>query len=158
VAEHMLQGETDTYHLLGIILRFLQRNKDGAGSYGLVEALVAPGAGPPLNRHPGDDEGFYILDGRFEFRIGEKSFEVGSGAFVPIPNGEVHTFKNIGSTPARMLILNVPGMDHDRFFSRAGEPMPTGTIEFPAAAPPDIPHLLALGRESGIEFLLPPGH
>jgi mannose-6-phosphate isomerase-like protein (cupin superfamily) len=155
----MLQGETDTYHLLGIILRFLIRNKDGSEAYSLVEALVSPGGGPPLNRHPGDDEGFYVLDGRFEFKIADKTFQAGKGAFVRIPNGEVHTFKNIGETPARMLVLNVPGMGHDRFFSQAGDPLPTGTVAFPAASgAPDIPRLLELGRQSGIEFLLPPGH
>ena len=59
---------TDTYFLLGILLRFLSRGAESGQAYCLVEALVAPGAGPPLNRHAQDDEAFYVLDGSFEFQ------------------------------------------------------------------------------------------
>jgi len=154
----MHEDGTDTYYLVGLILRFLTRSREGGPDYSLVEALVSPGGGPPLNRHPADDEGFYVLDGRMRFTIGERSFEAGPGSFVQIPVGEVHTFTNVGTTAARMLILNVPGRLHDRFFSQAGEPLPSGTTTFPEnAAPPDVPRLLELGRQNGIEFLPPPG-
>ena len=153
----MERDGTDTFHLVGIILRFLTRSREGGPGYSLVAALVSPGGGPPLNRHPRDEEGFYVLDGRMRFTIGARSFEVGAGGFVQIPPGEVHTFTNIGAGPARMLILNVPGRLHDRFFSQAGEPLPSGTTEFPEAGPPDVPRLLELGRQNGIEFLLAAG-
>jgi quercetin dioxygenase-like cupin family protein len=150
----MSDSQTDTYYLVGILLRFLVRDPDAG--YCLVEGLVAPGAGPPPNRHPADDEAFYVLDGTFEFGIGEQTRVATAGEFVKVPRGEVHTFRNIGQAPARMLILNTPGTVHIGFFSEAGQPMPPGTRDLPPpSGPPDVPRLLEIGRQNGIEFLVP---
>ena len=150
----MSDAQTDTYYLAGILLRFLVRDP-GAG-YCLVEALVGPGAGPPPNRHPADDEAFYVLDGTFEFGVGSETRIARNGDFVRVPNGEVHTFKNIGQGPGRLLIMNAPGTMHINFFSQAGEPMPPGTKELPSpSGPPDVARLLEVGRQNGLEFLIP---
>jgi quercetin dioxygenase-like cupin family protein len=154
--EAMSAGRTDTYHLLGNLLRFLARSPDTGGAYCLVESLTAPGAGAPPNRHPSDDEAFYVIDGSFEFTIEEETIAARAGDFVKVPNGAVHAFKNVGEAPGRLLIINSPGRSHDGFFSEAGEPMPAGTREIPPpAGAPDIPRLLEIGRRNGLEFLLP---
>jgi quercetin dioxygenase-like cupin family protein len=152
----MTSHETDTYHLFGNLLRFHAHSPDTGGAYCLVESLTAPGAGAPPNRHPTDDEAFYILDGLFEFTIEGRTFEAGTGSFVKIPNGAVHAFRNIGQAPGRLLIINAPGRLHDAFFTEAGDPMPPGTRELPApAGPPDIPRAVEIGQRHGMEFLLP---
>jgi quercetin dioxygenase-like cupin family protein len=152
----MSAQETDTYHLLGNLLRFHARSPDTGGAYCLVESLTAPGAGAPPNRHPSDDEAFYVLDGTFEFMIDNETTQVSAGGFVQIPNGAVHAFKNVGDQPGRLLIINSPGRVHDAFFSEAGDPMPSGTRDLPPpAGAPDIPRLLDIGRRNGMEFLLP---
>jgi quercetin dioxygenase-like cupin family protein len=149
--------QTDTYHLLGNLLHFLARSPDTGGAYCLVESLTAPGAGAPPNRHPSDDEAFYVLDGSFEFLIDDRTVQATSGSFVKIPTGAVHAFTNVGDKPGRLLIINSPGKAHDGFFSEAGEPMPSGTRELPPpGGAPDIPRLLEIGRRNGLEFLLPP--
>jgi mannose-6-phosphate isomerase-like protein (cupin superfamily) len=153
----MATAQTDTYHLLGNLLRFHARSSDTGGAYCLVESLTAPGAGAPPNRHPSDDEAFYVIEGSFEFTIENETVAAGSGSFVRIPNGAVHAFRNVGQAPGRLLIINAPGKVHDGFFSEAGEPMPPGTRDLPPpAGPPDIPRLLEIGRRNGLEFLLPP--
>ena len=150
---------TDTYHLLGNLLKFLARSPDTGGAYCLVESLTAPGAGAPPNRHPADDEAFYVIDGTFEFTVEGETRSVGAGAFVRIPNGAVHAFRKVGQRPGRLLIINSPGKVHDGFFSEAGEPMPPGTTELPApSGAPDIPRVLEIGRRNGLEFILPPAH
>jgi quercetin dioxygenase-like cupin family protein len=152
----MTATRTDTYHLLGNLLRFHARSPDTGGAYCLVETLTAPGAGAPPNRHPSDDEAFYVLEGTFEFTIGDETITATAGRFVRVPNGAVHAFRNVGSAPGRMLIINSPGRAHDGFFSEAGEPMPPGTRDLPPpAGPPDIPRLLEIGRRNGLEFLIP---
>src|SRR5687767_5684551 len=78
----MTETRTDTYHLLGNLLRFHARSSDTGGAYCLVETLTAPGAGAPPNRHPSDDEAFFVLDGSFEFVIGDSTVAAGTGAFV----------------------------------------------------------------------------
>ena len=153
----MSTPQTDTYHLLGNLLRFLARSPDTGGAYCLVESLTAPGAGAPPNRHPSDNEAFYVIDGSFEFTIENETISAGSGSFVKVPNGAVHAFQNVGQTPGRLLIINSPGRAHDGFFSEAGDPMPPGTRELPPPkGAPDIPRLLEIGRRNGRDFPLPP--
>ncbi|TCL74617.1 cupin domain-containing protein [Rhizobium sp. BK251] len=149
--------QTDTYYLLGILLRFLARSPETGDTFSLVEATVAPGAGPPLNRHPDDDESFYVLEGTFEFILEGSARLVSTGSFVKVPRGAVHAFTNVSDAPARMLIINVPGKVHDTFFSEAGRPMPPGTRELPPpdGEAPDIPRLIEIGQRAGIEFVLP---
>jgi mannose-6-phosphate isomerase-like protein (cupin superfamily) len=150
----MSEMQTDTYLVAGSLMRFLQRDP-GAG-YCLVEALVAPGAGPPPNRHPTDDEAFFVLDGTFEFGVGSATWTAGAGEFVRVPLGEAHTFKNVGQEPGRLLVLNIPGTLHVNFFSQAGEPMAPDTRKLPDPLPaPDVPRLLDAGRRNGMEFLHP---
>src|SRR4028118_2334539 len=78
----MPAAETDTYHLLGNLLHFHARSADTGGACCLVESLTAPGAGAPPNRHPSDDEAFYVLDGSFEFTIEGQTIAATSGSFV----------------------------------------------------------------------------
>lgn len=145
----------DTYHLLGNLIRFLVRPPQSGGGYCLVEIRTAPGAGAPANRHPSDDEVFYVLEGEFEFTVGDRAIPARPGDCVTIPNGEAHAFRNTGQAPARMLIINSPGRTHDAFFSEAGDRVPDGTSEFPLQdGPPDIPRILEIGRRTGVEFLL----
>ena len=152
----MAADRTDTYHLLGNLLRFHARSADTGGAYCLVESLTAPGAGAPPNRHPSDDEAFYVLDGRFEFTIENETITASPGSFVRVPNGAVHAFRNVGPSPGRLLIINSPGRAHDGFFAEAGEPMPAGTRELPpSSGAPDVTRLLEIGRRNGLEFLLP---
>ncbi|MFC5757261.1 cupin domain-containing protein [Rhizobium sp. GCM10022189] len=148
--------QTDTYHLFGILVRFIARNPDTGGAFSLVEATTAPGAGAPPNRHPADDESFYVLEGRYEFMIeGEKRVAT-PGTFVKVPPGAVHAFTNIDDKPSRMLIINMPGKVHDAFFSQAGDPMPPGTRELPpqTGEPPDIQRLVDVGRRNGVELFV----
>lgn len=151
----MSSRQTDTYYLLGNLLRFHARSPETGGAYCLIETLTAPGAGAPPNRHPGDDEGFYVLEGKFEFIIADATFTVPPGSFVKIPNGAVHAFKNVGPEAGRLLIINSPGKAHEAFFTEAGEPMPPGTRDLPPpSGAPDIARLLEIGRRNGLEFLV----
>ncbi|MBS7542569.1 cupin domain-containing protein [Ancylobacter oerskovii] len=152
----MPDTSTDTYYLFGALVRFLQRSSQTGGAYCLAEALVAPGAGAPPNRHPGDDEAFYVLDGRFEFMIDGAMVPAGVGSFVKVPPGAPHAFRNVGTEPARLLVLNTPGRVHDGFFSEVGRPMPPGTATLPPpdGEVPDIPRLVEIARRNGLELLV----
>jgi quercetin dioxygenase-like cupin family protein len=149
--------KANTYHLLGNLIRFHANSADTGGAYSLVETLTAPGAGAPPNRHPGEDEAFYVLDGTFEFMVEGQTTIATTGQFVKIPDGAVHAFRNAGTAPGRMLILNAPGRMHDLFFSQAGDTLPLETRDLPAPTgdAPDIPRVLEIGRAVGMEFLVP---
>ncbi|MBB3452055.1 quercetin dioxygenase-like cupin family protein [Rhizobium sp. BK313] len=151
--------QADTYHLFGNLFRFHAHSLDTGGAYCLVETLTAPGAGAPPNRHPDDDEAFYVLDGLFEFMVDGETVQARTGSFVKIPTGAIHAFRNIGPAPGRLLIINAPGRVHDGFFTEAGEAMPIGTSDLPppSGEPLDISRVVEIGRRNGLEFLLPSG-
>ena len=145
---------TSTVHLLGNLLTFRATAATTGGAFSLVECQTAPGEGSPphLQRH--DLEAFYVLEGEYEFTLGTEVRTHGSGGFVLVPKDVPHRFRNPGPTPARMLILNTPGGLHERFFRDAGEPA-TLHDAFPPMTPPDVPRLVGIAAQYGIEILIP---
>ncbi|SDB68188.1 cupin domain-containing protein [Belnapia rosea] len=145
-----------SYHLFGNILTFRARPSEGS-AFLLSECRSAPGAGAPPNRHPEDEEAFYILSGSYEFSVDGVTRNVGPGDYVPIPTGAPHHFRNTGPGIASMLVLNSPGRQHEAFFSSLGEPVDQATEPVtPAGPPPDavLAGLRRLSAECGVELLV----
>lgn len=144
-----------SYLLFGNLLTFRERPSAGARLL-LVECRTAPGAGAPPNRHPGDEEAFYILSGRYEFTIAGEARLATAGDYIRIPNGAPHHFRNVGEDVAAMLILNWPGRVHEAFFSSVGQAVPAATIPIAPPGPPPEQVLAAIRREAascGVELL-----
>ena len=145
-----------TYRLFGNLLTFRERPSAGAAML-LVACRTAPGAGAPPNRHPVDDEAFYILSGRYAFSIDGVERLVSTGDYVRIPNGAPHHFRNVGDDVAAMLIIAWPGRAHEAFFSAIGEAVPPGTAPVAPPGPPPEAVLSAIRREAaalGVELLV----
>jgi quercetin dioxygenase-like cupin family protein len=152
------RASSETVHLLGNILTFHIRPSIDGSAFLLSECKTAPGAGAPPNTHP-EDEAFYVLDGTVEFSVEGKTSVYGPGSLIVIPNNGVHAFRNVGEKPSRILILNWPGNDHERFFREAGELLPSGVSDFPQNPPPPQPEkIMAIGAKHNMTFLPPPGH
>jgi mannose-6-phosphate isomerase-like protein (cupin superfamily) len=122
------------------------------GALSLVEVLAPPDYAPPWHVHHRDDEMFYILDGLFLFKCGDELFEAGPGAFVFLPRDIAHSFKNVGETLARFLVLNAPA-GFDQFIVDAGTPaleegLPPQSLDFGRMA--------AVAAKYGVEILGPP--
>jgi quercetin dioxygenase-like cupin family protein len=99
------------------------------GNFGLLEATVPAGGGPPPHAHPTEEESFYMLAGELEFLDGEETFTAVAGDFVHIPRGVRHRFRNVANHAARMLFLFSPAgpeqviADHARP-AVPGQPVP----------------------------------
>jgi quercetin dioxygenase-like cupin family protein len=143
-----------TVHLLGNLVHFLTRGTDTRNAYSLVEVTTAPGAGTPPHIQKADDEAFYVLAGRYEFLHGDQTITAGPGASILVRRGEAHAFRNVGDTPAKMLIINSPGGLHEGFFLEAGDAVDPSK-GFPPAGAPDMPRLVTAANRFGIEFLPP---
>jgi len=130
-----MDGEGHRYHLFGNVLTFLARPSAGS-AFLMSECRSMPGAGAPPNLHPEDGEGFFVLEGRYEFMVDGAVRVVGPGEYVAIPTGAAHAFRNVGEDVARMLIVNAPGVLHEAFFSTLGQPLAPGEAPPP---PPDGP-------------------
>ena len=107
---------------LGGPLTFKAREEQTGGALTAFESSPAPGEGPPLHRHPNQDEVIYVLAGRLRVRLEETIHEAPAGSFMFFPRGTTHTWQNTGDDPARLLVLFAPaaaGME--RFFERVTE-------------------------------------
>lgn len=89
------------------------------GRYSVWEIEVAPNNGPPLHKHSMEDEAFYVLEGVFSFPYASKETEVGKGQSINVPRGEFHTYKNIGKSLGKLLVIISPPQ-FEKFFGEIG--------------------------------------
>ena len=121
----------------------------GAETKGLLmtmESLVEPQAGPPPHMHDREDETFYVLEGEFEFRLGDETIRADVGAFVYAPRGQVHTFRNISATQQGRLLVTTAPAGIEAFY-RCLNALPPG--------PPDVARVSAIAEEYGITITPP---
>ena len=79
------------------------------GTLGVAEFEIPPHAPtPPPHIHHAHEEGFYVLEGELEFLTGTETVRASQGAFVMVPIGAVHTFRNPTDKPARFLNTFTP--------------------------------------------------
>ena len=115
------------------------------GAISLVEHTLAPGAlGAPPHLHTREDETSYVLQGVLTAQLGDRIVTAGPGEAVVKPRGEFHTFWNAGDEPLRFLEVITPGGFEEYFAELA--PL------IPAAGPPDMGAIIALGARYGLEF------
>jgi mannose-6-phosphate isomerase-like protein (cupin superfamily) len=90
--------------------------EDTRGAYTLRERVISANQPPVrLHRHHRMEEAFYVLEGEMAFRVGDQTITVGSGSFVFVPRGVIHTFSNPTDRPARCLFFfSPPGFE--RYF------------------------------------------
>jgi quercetin dioxygenase-like cupin family protein len=77
----------------------------------MERTLPAGGRMPPSHRHVGNEEAYFVLEGRVEFRVEGDVFQGTTGTFVSVSAGESHTFGNASDEPARLLVLHAPALD-----------------------------------------------
>jgi quercetin dioxygenase-like cupin family protein len=120
------------------------RPEQTGGRQTAFEMRIAPGEGPPLHTHAQEDETFYVLDGRFRFRLGDEITEAQAGSVVFVPVGTQHCFQNSGDEMARIFVVFSPsGMEG--FFDRFAELEEVDPAAF-----------ARLGRDVGMEIVGPP--
>ncbi|MFB6340150.1 cupin domain-containing protein [Saccharicrinis sp. FJH62] len=104
------QSKNEVLLVLTDVMNVLVSNDGTKGEYAIFEENVPPLGGPPPHTHP-DEEIFYIVKGDFEFVLNDlqNPFKAKAGSVVHIPSNAVHTFKNVGSAPGKMVVILSPG-------------------------------------------------
>lgn len=144
-----------TYDVLGNVVKFLAYPDETDGKYCVIECIVPKGAGAPPNMHAGEMEAFYVLDGEVAFHVDGEDIVAKKGTFLTVPDGAIHAFSGV-SEEAKLLIVNAPGVMHERFFTSVGSELPEGaTRPLPPSGPPDIPALVAKASSLGMTILAP---
>ncbi len=153
-AKNVFRGEGRTLWVLGDLYEFKAVSEDTNGAFATWETTVTPELpGPPPHIHHREDESFYVLEGEVELSADGRVIGATTGAFVNIPRGTLHTFRNSGTKPARLLISVVPG-GFEKFFDEVGEP--ATDPNYPPAGPPDVEKVLAVAPKYGLEIPPPP--
>lgn len=99
---------------------------NAGGSVTVFENILRPFApGPARHFHRTWTEFFYVLEGEMLFEVAGQMCAAPAGAFVFVPPGTVHAFRNPTSEAAKLLITFVPG-GFEGFFDQGrdlGSPM-----------------------------------
>jgi mannose-6-phosphate isomerase-like protein (cupin superfamily) len=94
----------------------------GKDTNGAMCAFEFTGRGWPRHLHHNQDEWIYILEGDFEFRIGDKQFRLGPGESIFIPRKTPHVWGSISKNRGRVLDVFQPAGNMEEFFRKLGEP------------------------------------
>jgi mannose-6-phosphate isomerase-like protein (cupin superfamily) len=147
------QGEGEAYWVLGDRYTFKATGKQTQGAYTVIDQIVQPQSGPPPHIHHREDEAFFVLGGTFSFLSGDHEQIAEAGAFVLIPKGTLHTFRNISAQPGRLLVLITPAGLEEFFYAigtRAGD-----ETSPPPFDPSIIDKLLQLAGTYHMDILMP---
>lgn len=136
---------------------FQADGKDTDGAYTLFEGLVPPDSGPPPHFHRREVEAIYVLEGELVFTVDGRTERLGPGSFIHIPRGVVHSFRNVGTAPARMLDLVTPAGMED-FLRETGRPVVDRESNPGPVTQDDIERVVKAAPRYGIEIVRPGPH
>ncbi len=111
-----------TTRVLGVTNLCKATKDDTRGIYSLFVSSVPPGEGVPIHSHLKEDEAYYLLEGQWELYddTNKKVLTLGPDNYVYVPMGINHGFKNVGSQPARLVLIITPG-GLEGFFEGIGQ-------------------------------------
>jgi mannose-6-phosphate isomerase-like protein (cupin superfamily) len=134
--------------VLGAEVTIKIASADTRGAFTVFEGVTQPLQGPPLHRHKGQDEYWYIVEGQFRFEVDGREIYARTGDTVFAPRGSSHTFQNVGDTPGRTITTAIPG-GIDVFFEEIEAVAPRGSA-------PDPARLMPVFKKHRQELLGPP--
>jgi mannose-6-phosphate isomerase-like protein (cupin superfamily) len=135
-----------TVNVLGIPMVIRIHGRDTDGVISAVESHDVPGGCPPLHIHHREDETFQILEGDYEWTVGEKTFIAQKGTTIFAPRGIPHTYRYVGQTPGRLMCIMTPS-GFEGFFE-----------EISALSPQqqqNVPGVMEIAKKFGLEILPP---
>jgi len=138
-------GAGPTFTMLGTTMPLIATAAGTGGRYTVIEQVTPPGWGPPRHIHSCEDEIFYILDGSYELHVGDERRTVSAGTSAILPRNIAHGFRNVASTPSRLVFVIAPGGLEEYFLAVAK-----------CSSAPNPAQLVELARPFGLT-LLPPG-
>lgn len=132
---HVKAGEGEARWWFGGAAQMKATAEQTEGRLTLMEILVPEGGGP-LHVHHGEHEGFWIIEGRFRFEIGDERFDARPGDFVWGPRDIPHRFDCVDG-PGRMLYVFAPG-GFEAFVRETSDPADAFRLPDEGAGVPDM--------------------
>lgn len=132
---------------LGVKYKTILTPEQTGGAMSVVDSLSPVGSGPPRHIHANEDETFVILTGACRVWLEGEEFLVSAGESTFIPRGKEHTFKVVGDTECRHLVILTPG-GFEGFFAD----MAAGQYRIPD----DMPAIEKSAARHNLTFTGPP--
>ncbi|CAN7420093.1 cupin domain-containing protein [Phyllobacterium sp. LjRoot231] len=144
---YLNRGEGRTYQMGRITLSF--KASEDAG-YSICETVDAPGGtGASLHRHPTYQETHIVMEGEYEFQIGDQIVRLGPGGMAFMPKGVVHGIRKISEGISRQLIISSPAGVFEAFVAEvAAAQVDTGNADRAGSL-----DFRAICAKHGIEFI-----
>lgn len=101
-------GEGTALQVLGESITVKVSGQQTDGGYAVIEEVSPANGGPPPHIHSHEDETFYVLEGEVEFRVGDETFTAQAGSTAFLPRNVLHTFRNVGDTPSKVMVVVSP--------------------------------------------------
>lgn len=126
-----------------------------------VFEFIGSGGGPP-HLHHDQDEWIYIIEGEFEFHVGDKRFRLGAGESVFMPRKVAHMWGCLNGKQGKVINAYRPAGKMEEFFRELGKP-PKDLITAEQMAEKSyteeqVKSLCRLFEAHGMNLLPPPGH
>lgn len=137
-------GQGKVLNVMGETIICKVTGEDTNGAYSVVEQVSPAQGGVPLHVHQHEDEMFYILEGDYEIRCGEQTFMATKGSLAILPRGIPHEFRNIGTTPGRILETITPA-GFEKYFEELNQ--------LPTDVQTDKAQIVTIARKYGLEYL-----
>jgi quercetin dioxygenase-like cupin family protein/tetratricopeptide (TPR) repeat protein len=137
-------GEQRVLRVLGESITVKIGGEQTGGRYAVVENVSPVGGGPPLHIHRDEDELLYVVGGEMELQLGDQRVRAKAGSTAFLPRDVPHTFRNVGTSPSKVLVVITPAR-FVGFFE-----------EVDALAKPTPEQAMELGKKYGLTFLPPP--
>ena len=94
--------------------------KDTDGAMCVFEFTGASGGPPHL--HHDQDEWIYVVEGEFEFHVGNKRFHLSAGECVFMPRKVAHMWGRVSGNPGKIINVYQPAGKMEEFFRELGKP------------------------------------
>ena len=122
----------------------------------------AGASGGPPHLHHDQDEWAYVVEGEFEFHVGNKRFHLSAGESVFMPRQVAHMWNCVSGKPGKILNAYQPAGKMEEFFRELGKP-PEDLITAEQMiektyTEEQVKSLRRLFEAHGMDLLPPPGH
>jgi quercetin dioxygenase-like cupin family protein len=135
------EGLTESLFVLGETLKPMLTNDMGSGIE-IFDTSGPKGGGPPTHKHAWE-EIYVVTKGKLQVTVEGESRVLNPGEFAHVPANTPHSYLTIED--AEFLTIVTRG-NASKFFRRVSKEV--------SMSPPDVPGIIRVGGETGIEFLV----
>jgi quercetin dioxygenase-like cupin family protein len=106
---HVSVNDRQVSTFLGLDNHILLRTEHTDGLVGAADISIQPGAGAPLHTNTREALMWYGIEGTITFDTEDGRTVLAAGDAMFLPKGRTHAFTNLTDSPARALLVCLPG-------------------------------------------------